>query len=211
MKRLSEWWKKRWVKAITFLFLIGLVLFLFRFPILRGIGNYLVASDPLEKTECYFILGGNSYERGAAAFKIYQKYPDAQFVATGGNYPMQIRALDTTLTEASLTRHWMISQGVPGAQVDTLSQSTSTIEEVDEILGWCKGHSANRITLISSSFHLRRMRMVFEKEFREHGIEVRFQGALDQEFNQTEWWKDELSLITVNNEYVKIVYYWLKY
>jgi uncharacterized SAM-binding protein YcdF (DUF218 family) len=209
--KLKKWWGKRWVKILVVLTIIFAILFALRYPILRGMGSYLVAEDPLVKSQSFFILGGNSYERGMEAIRIWQQFPDARFVASGGNYPTQILALDTSMTEASLTRHFLLSRGVPASQIDTLSGSTSTMEESIEILAFCKSRQLNDITLISSSYHLRRMRMVFEDKFSREGIHVHFRGAVDQEFNAAEWWSDERGLITANNEYVKIFYYWLKY
>ncbi len=69
----------------------------------------------------------------------------------------------------------------------------------------------HNITLVSSSFHLRRMRWVFEEKFRIKGITTYFHGAVDSEFDKNNWWKNESSLITCNNEYVKLVYYLFKY
>jgi uncharacterized SAM-binding protein YcdF (DUF218 family) len=211
MKTLAAWWSKKWLRRTLILFTLILCLFMFRTPILRSIGNYLVAEDPLVRTEAYFILGGNSYDRGVKAYSVYGRFPDARFVATGGNFPLQIQALDTVMSEAALTRHWLIRQGVPAVQIDTLSGSTSTLEESDEILRYCREHRFTDITLISSAFHLRRMRMVFEDKYRDAGIRTHFLGAEDKEFNQSEWWRDEVSLITVNNELVKIVYYAVRY
>lgn len=208
---LIRWWKKRWVRICLVLMTLALALYLIRYPIMLRMGRFLVADDPLTRSECYFILGGNSYERGRAALEIFGIYPDARFVASGGNFPLQIMALDTMMTEASLTRHFLVRRGVPEAQVDTLSGSTSTMEESEEILAYCKTRGLKDITLISSDYHLRRMRMVFEDKYSEAGIRVHFRGASDEEFQSDRWWEDERGLITLNNEYVKIIYYWLKY
>jgi len=202
-----KWWFRVFVGFIVCVSL----LFAFRHPLFRKVGRYLNASDELVQTDAYFILGGNSYDRGKKAFDVYTNYPEAHFVATGGNYPLQIRALDITMKEAELTRHWLIRQGVPENQIDTLCSATSTYEESIEILRYCESHNFTTVTLISSSFHLRRMRMVFEKKFRKEGIQTYFLGAGDEEFRQDEWWRDEQSIVNVNNELVKIVYYWLKY
>lgn len=208
---LKTLWRRRFVRILTITAAVLILLWTFRLPILRGMGNYLVADDPLAPCHAYFILGGNSFERGNSAAEIWRVYPDAWFVASGGNYPLQIQALDTVMTEASLTRHWMIRQGVPANRIDTISRSTSTMEESKEILQYCLDRQYNNITLVSSTFHLRRMRMVFEDEFARHGITTRYHGAAAAEFRTTEWWRDELSLITLNNEYVKIIYYKMKY
>jgi uncharacterized SAM-binding protein YcdF (DUF218 family) len=204
-------WSKRWFKVVSILLGILLLLFLFRNTILTSIGNWLVATDPTEKTEMCFVLGGNSFERGTAAVNLNKQFPDHRFIATGGNYPSQILCLDTMMFEAELTKHWMIAQGVPPSQVDTLTSAHSTMDESEEILLYCKNNNVKHITVISSAFHLRRVRWVFEEKFEDAGIKVNFHAAASMEYDQTNWWKNEEGLIMTNNEIVKLFYYLLKY
>ena len=113
MSKLKQLWTKKWFRRIVYVFSFFLLLFILRNPILRGIGNWLDASDPLEETQACFILGGNSYERGKEGVDIYGRFPNQQFVCTGGNFPYQIRALlDTLMSEAELTRHIMQNKGI---------------------------------------------------------------------------------------------------
>jgi len=205
------WWQKKWVKALVIVSVLFLILFLFRNPILRGLGSYLVSDNPLEQTDAICVLGGNSFERGLEGAAVYQQFPGTPVIATGGNFPLQIQALDTIMTEAQLTRLVLEKHGVPDSMIITLNGSTSTMEESDEILAYCQQHNLKKLTLISSTFHLRRMRWVFEEKFEKAGIEVRLHGATDKEFDAENWWKNEQGLITTNNEYIKLLYYILKY
>jgi len=211
MEKIRIWWKKGWVKFMVISFSLLLILFLFRNPLLRGFGSWLTGEDSMQQTDACFVLGGNSYERGLAAFDIYQKFPTQQFVATGGNYPYQILCLDTSMVEAALTHHFMLSLGVPDAQVDTLTQSHSTRDEAEEILHYCQEHQLKKVMIISSAFHMRRVRWVFEELFTDAGIEVLFHGASAMEYDSGNWWKNEEGLIMANNEMVKLFYYLLKY
>jgi uncharacterized SAM-binding protein YcdF (DUF218 family) len=208
MKKL---WSKRWFRfcSIFLIFIFGL--FIFRNNILRGVGNWLVSEDPLQETQAAFILGGNSFERGMEAVRMAKELPQQKFVCTGGNYPLQIRALDTLMFEAELTRHLMAKNGVARERIEILTNSRSTMDESFEILKYCQDHSINKITVVSSSFHLRRVRWVFEDKFEEAGITVLFHGSDPDEYNSENWWKNEEGLIMANNELVKLLYYAIKY
>ncbi|MEN9347654.1 MAG: hypothetical protein RLZZ77_1165 [Bacteroidota bacterium] len=208
---MKKWWQKKWVKALVIVSVLLIGLFLFRNPILRGLGVYLVSDNPLEKTDAICVLGGNSFERGLEGAEVYKQFTGTPVIATGGNFPLQIQAFDTLMTEAQLTRLVLEKHGVPDSMIVTLNGSTSTMEESDEILAYCKEHQLKKITLISSTFHLRRIRWVFEEKFQEAGIEVRLHGATDKEFDAENWWKNEQGLITTNNEYIKLLYYIIKY
>ena len=196
---------------LTILFALLIIFILSLNSIFRGVGKWLNATDAPEQTEMCFVLGGNSYERGIAASDLYKQFPQQKFTATGGNYPYQILCLDTTMLECELTRHFMISLGVPETQIDTLSSAHSTMDESNEILVWCKANNAKHITVISSAFHMRRVRMVFEDKFEEAGIKINFHGAAPIEYNELNWWQNEEGLIMTNNELVKIFYYAIKY
>lgn len=211
MDKIRTWWKKGWVKFLIISMSMLLLLVLFRNPLLRGFGSWLTGEDTMQQTDACFVLGGNSYERGLAAFGIYQQFPDQHFVATGGNYPYQILCLDTSMVEAALTHHFMISLGVPDEQVDTLTQSHSTRDEAEEILKYCQANQLRRVMIISSAFHMRRVRWVFEDLFEEAGIEVLFHGASSKDYDSSNWWKNEEGLIMANNELVKLIYYLIKY
>jgi uncharacterized SAM-binding protein YcdF (DUF218 family) len=204
-------WAKKWFRICTYFFGVVFILFLMRNQILRSVGNWLVATDDTEKTECCFVLGGNSFERGISAVELYKIFPDHRFVATGGNYPYQILCLDTTMFEAELTKHWMVSNGVPETQIEILTSAHSTMDESEEIISYCKEKNLKHITVISSAFHMRRVRWVFEDKFEDAGIKVNFHGATSVEYNQTNWWKNEEGLIMTNNELVKLFYYLIKY
>ncbi len=208
---MEELLKKNWFRAC--LIFLGLTLFLFanRNEILNGVGNWLVKSDPPKQTECCFVLGGNSFERGLSAVHLFEQFPNQKFATTGGNYPYQILCLDTSMFEAELTKHMMVSKGVPSEQIDILTAAHSTMEESDEILQYCNDHQIQNITIISSAFHLRRVRWVFEEKFEDAGINVNFHGATAIEYDQTNWWHNEEGMIMVNNELVKLLYYFIKY
>jgi len=208
---MKKYWSKTWVKWLFFTTVCMVVIALSMTSILRGIGKWLSKTDPPELTSMCFVLGGNSYERGSAAVELFHQFPEQRFIATGGNYPYQILCLDTSMLECELTKHYMLNRGIPQQQVDTLSSAHSTMDESNEIMRWCKKNQVNHITLISSAFHMRRVRMVFEEKFEDEGIRINFHGARPIDYSELNWWNEEEGLIMTNNELVKIFYYAIKY
>lgn len=203
--------KRLWSYCMIRTFVYALVLLslfiLFRVPIFKGMGSFLIASDPWEATDAVVVLGGDSYMRGNEAIALYHQDTTLFFIATGGNQPEKIQALDTTMFEAELTRHWMVNQGVPINKIVTLTESTSTREEAKEVLEYCKAHQLRHVTILSSDYHLRRVRWVFEELFKENNIQTRYHGAKADGFVKDAWWQNETGLIITNNEYLKLLYY----
>lgn len=203
--------KKLWtyciVRTLTYAIVFFSLLILFRVPIFKGMGHFLVAEDAWEPTEIVVVLGGDSYMRGNEAISLFKKDTSLYFLATSGNQPEKIQALDTTMFEAELTRHWMVNEGVPTSHIQTLTKSTSTREEAEEVLDYCKTHNIHHVTILSSHYHLRRVRWVFEELFSENNIHTRYHGAKADGFEKDSWWKNESGLIITNNEYLKLLYY----
>jgi len=79
------------------------------------------------------------------------------------------------------------------------------------ILKYCIDHDIKKTIILSSKFHTLRVRKVFEPVLEKNGIEVIIRGAPSTKYSEHNWWKKEAGLIMVNNEYVKLVYYFFKY
>jgi uncharacterized SAM-binding protein YcdF (DUF218 family) len=202
--------KKRWVITALMVFTMALT-YVNRISILSSIGHYLVADDESYQSPVYAVLGGNSSERGSAAAWLSRQQPDAKFLVTGGNRPSQLAAVGIITTEAQLTKKCMMHLGVDSLRIEPLEKGTSSKEEADLLLEHCQRNHINQITIVSGQYHLRRLRRTFEPLFQSAQINVKFFGAYEKDFKPNEWWKSESGLIYTNNEYMKILYYWLKY
>jgi uncharacterized SAM-binding protein YcdF (DUF218 family) len=180
------------------------------FDCLELAGKYLAAADEPQKVETVFVLGGNSHERGLAAAQHLKSFPST-VVCTGGNFPVQIQALGYHLSDGELTRQCLIHQGVDSTSIEVLGSATSSFEESEEILQYAKSHHLKKIGILSSEYHLRRLRMTFQEKFEREGIELVFLAAKNENFTPESWYKNEEGLITTFNEYAKMVYYLFKY
>jgi uncharacterized SAM-binding protein YcdF (DUF218 family) len=202
--------KKRWI-VIFLLVLFFATIYLLRTSILISIGYFLVADDPDYSAPVYAVLGGNSAERGKAAAGLAIEYPQSTFIVTGGNQPSQLAAVGIITTEADLTQQCMKKLGVDDNRIKKIEAGTSSKEEATLLLDYCKKNKIQQITIVSGQYHLRRLRRTFEPPFRESQINIKFFGAFEKDFNPLCWWKSESGLIYTNNEYIKILYYWMKY
>lgn len=196
--------------AGVFLVLV-ICLLLFRNPILRGVGHFLIMEDELQKVPVAFVLSGGAYDRAPLAATLYNQGFTDTIICTGENIPNDLLALGLSITEGDITKRFVIENGVPEGNVVLLEQGTSTFEESQLILDYCKQHGITKVGVVSSKFHTRRISRVFNKKFKDSGIEVLIFGAGAISYDEEAWWKSEYGLINLNNEYIKIVYYWIKH
>ena len=196
--------------TVTVLCALLLLIFLLRAPLLRFAGNQLSCEDQLEKVEALFVLSGDPWDRGNEAVRIYKEGFADKIICTGENVPRLFLIADIQYPESELTRMNIIAQGVPQEDVILLSKGTSTKEEADYILEYCRRNNIKKPAVLSTKFHTRRIKNTFKSRFSEAGMELLIFGAPSSAYSESEWWKSEDGLIFVNNEHIKIFYYKLK-
>ena len=206
-------WKRmpKWLRAALVLMALFFLGWNLRVPILRGIGNLLITEDAVAPVDEVFVLGGAIVDRGLEAANVYRQGISERFVFTGAPVPTAVEGLGIDSTEAACTRNEAVRSGLPLAHTLVLNKGTSTFEEAEALLAQAKADGADTVMVISSLFHLRRVGFVFRKRFQGSGITILLHGAPSQNFDEQHWWSSEEGLIMVNNEYVKLLYYWLKY
>lgn len=197
--------RKRLIRYSIYLGIL-IILWLCRYPILRGIGNYLIIEDEIEKVDAIYVLGGASDERSKEATYLFKKGFAKKIICTGEHIDKSLLLVDTILTEAEITGAFLKKNGVSKNNILYIKKGTSTREEADLIFNDAKKYK--KIMILSSKFHLRRVRRVFTKAFENSSVKLIFRGAPSTEYNEQEWWKYEKGLLMVNNEYVKLFYYW---
>lgn len=202
--------KKLLIAFAILLVILGL-LFAFRMPILRACGTALMHEDKLEQADAMFILSGGGYDRGNEAVKLYNQGYTKQLVCTGSNPLIELRIFNMDTLESDMTVANLKRQAVHDSNIVQLKYGTSTREEADTIIRYCKTKNLKKVILLSSRLHTGRVNTVFRKPFKEADIELIIHGAPSSRFDEYEWWKSEEGLIAVNNEWIKTLYYWWKY
>jgi uncharacterized SAM-binding protein YcdF (DUF218 family) len=209
--RLVRIWHQRWVRTGLFAATIILLVFLCRFPLLRSLGNFLITDTTTVHADVAFVLGGAAWDRGREAVRLYKAGVVDRFVCTGSQTPGDLEALGLDITEGGVTRKVMIDGGVPADRILQLDEGTSTMEEAGALLHQARNAGVDTVLIVSHAFHLRRIRFVFEDRFQEAGITVLLHGSPSESFDEQHWWETESGLMIVFNEYVKLLYYHLKY
>ena len=115
------------------------------------------------------------------------------------------------LLESELTKLYIESLGLSETVTTVIPEGTSTMEESDVILQYLTDNGISSCIIVSSKFHTRRVRRVFKDKLEDEGIQVLITGAPSRSYEEDKWWQSENGLLAVNNEYVKLLYYWLKY
>lgn len=206
---------KRWLKTALYaagvVAVLAVLLFLFRYPLMRFAGNNLIQEAPLAKADALFALGGNPYDRGTEAARLLDEGWAPVAYCTGESEPVNLAALDIAISEGELTAKRMVTCGTPQRRVIPIKKATSTWEESIALLELCQQQQFDTVIVLSDKFHTSRIQWVFDRQFAGSDIHVIVRGAPSTRYSEATWWESEYGLIMVNNEYIKKMYYWLKY
>lgn len=202
--------RRRLIRYAVYAFIL-LMLFIFRAPILRGVGNWLIEEDELQQADVMVELGGNPYERSFKVAEIFKKGYAPRIITTGSNQSVALQALDIHITEAENAKRGLVQLGIPDTVIDTLNKGTSTLEEAEALLQYAKEKKYKKMILVTSMFHTGRVHKYFNRIFKGSGVELIVRGAKPLKYDISTWWHSEEGLLMVNNEYVKSFYYWWKY
>lgn len=178
---------------------------------MRLVGNFLIDEDKLARCEAVFMLSGNPESRAKEVVKVYKSGYTKRVICTGENIPDLFAAFNMKIDEADLSKKKLLDEGMPEQCIETLHIGTSTREESDAILAYCKTNNLKRIMVISDRFHTNRIDYAFRDQFEDAGIELILHGAPALSYSEEAWWANESGLLMVNNEYVKLFYYYVKH
>ena len=197
--------------SLVTIVMLLLAVWVFRFPLLRAAGDLLISSDPIVPADAIYVLGGASLDRGTAAAELLDQGIAPKAFCLGELVPQSLIGEGLDIPEGQLIANVMLRAGADPAKVEVIRKGTSTWEESEAILVHAIAQGSDTVMIVSTDFHSRRVGMVFRDRFRKEGIKVLVYGAPSSEYDSRRWWESEQGLMMVNNEYVKLIYYWLKY
>ena len=187
-------------------------------PLLAWGGARLLITDaPLENADAIVVLGGsaNYRERSREAAKLMLEGRAPRVLITNDNMTGPWSSADQRnlfFYERSLKV--ITNAGVSANSVEVLMQPvSSTQEEAELVRQYAEEHRLNSVLIVTSAYHSRRALWTFSRVFRDSGIRI---GLIrvkpgDQSPRPATWWLSIRGWQLVPTEYVKMVYYVIKY
>ncbi len=176
-------------------------------PVLLAIGDRLVVQDQLQPADVIHVISGLDH-RADYGIQLYREGYGERLFFTGGWCSL----IDGNHAERGQTR--ALQQGVPPAAiVIDGSDVTSTYEEAVGLRDFIAAISqpVTSVIIVSDPYHMRRALWTYSHLLDEE-IEIRMAPVpADQTPYLRRWWTDRDSRQKVWREYVKILYYHLRY
>ncbi len=159
-------------------------------PLFIRFGEWLVVETPLEAAELVVALGG-SRERQEKALKLLKQGFAKRILFTGPDFrPRDYDCLGIT------------REGIkpPMVAYRTYEEALVTKQVMEQ-------ESFRSAIIVTSPYHLRRVRMIFNKVFGDDGMTVAFYPSRNRAFSMNDWWKSHYGRKAVIMEYLGLIYY----
>jgi uncharacterized SAM-binding protein YcdF (DUF218 family) len=159
------------------------VVFVFSSPILRALGNVLVAGEPPQKADMIVVIGGdfkgNRIVKGGELAR--QGY--APRVLSSGSGDIYGRY------ECDLAIGYAVDRGFPPADFLCLRYpAMNTTDEARAVIPRLRQLGVHKYLLVTSDYHTARAGRIFRREGRD--LEEHTVVAPDPDWNGGEWWKN---------------------
>jgi uncharacterized SAM-binding protein YcdF (DUF218 family) len=160
------------------------VVYIARHPLMKFAAEMWVVDEPAVPSDALIVLGDDNYaaDRAFRAAELYRAGVAPVVVASG-------RMLRRNVSLAEIMLHDLESFGVPAEAIVKLDhRAENTREEAAEISHLIESRRWKRIMLVTSNYHARRARFIFDRVL-PPGLSVRVTGAHDSEFDPGRWWE----------------------
>lgn len=194
--------KKILIVAVSIIILFGMIS-----ALLQPIGDYLIIQDKPKKVDMIVTSSGAEY-RTEYAIELYKQGLAPKLFFTGGYSEKNQRV------EAEWSRRLALDAGAPDdAVIIDTTDVVSTYQEALRLRNYIDAHpeTISTIMIVTDPYHTRRAKWAYKTVFGDQ-LKVRMVPVPFEKTNLSKtWWKDANSSKMVWNEYVKLVFYIIRY
>jgi uncharacterized SAM-binding protein YcdF (DUF218 family) len=191
-----------WGALMAGIVILILLIVTLRQPLLAGLGESLVVSDPLEHADLIYVLGGDFWgSRVLLGARLGSQGWAPKVLLAGSQYS---GAGDPNSYASDLAVDFAVKHGYSRSLfVPVRIEARSTIDEALVVRPLFHRLGAKRIMLVTSNFHSRRALQVFRLFLPE--FDFRVEGSVDDSFDPEAWWKKPEERHLLFSEYEKMM------
>jgi uncharacterized SAM-binding protein YcdF (DUF218 family) len=201
-----------WIRGRRLVWLAAFLLLILCGYGFTHLGTFLVYEDPLQKADAIFVYAGSQAERPLEAIDLYKAGYAPVIVLTRPKEEPAVELLAERgielPTRFSLMREVFEKLGVPDSAMivpDRIHDSTGAeAVTLGQLVAARKWH---RVIVVSSKYHLRRVKLASEREVRSSGADIVVRGSKYDAAQPHRWWMVRADIRTLLWEYPKLFSY----
>jgi hypothetical protein len=106
----------------------------------------------------------------------------------------------------------LLKLGLPEAAIGSFGQGNeSTDDEAVALRRWATEHGISRIIIPTEFFFTRRVWWIFNREFAGSTVHLEIAAFEPSKYSRADWWKNNAGIIDFQNEFMKYLFYRIKY
>jgi uncharacterized SAM-binding protein YcdF (DUF218 family) len=178
----------------------------------RNLAHWLVVSDPLEPAHAIVVLNGEIPHRAAEAARIYHQGFAPEVWVTADRRRVAVDALGIHfIGDDEYNAEVLKKFGVPQEAIHCLAQPVRNTEEEEmEIIGEAKRVGADRIIVVTSSYHTRRTRAIWHA-LTGNSPKAIVRGETEEPFDASHWWRNSDDATKVIHELGGLFNAWVRF
>ena len=166
--------------------------------LLPQLGLYLAAVDETpQPADVLVVPSGDRGERMEYAVDLYRDGLADLFIVSGG-------PLYADLSEADLLRRHAVILGVPDSKIIMEPKAVNTYQNARNTRELMEFYNLKSALVVTSPYHMRRVRVVFDEVFADSGIRLWYAPVPDSWFDPERWWETPGGRKLVLCEYAKL-------
>jgi uncharacterized SAM-binding protein YcdF (DUF218 family) len=177
----------------------------------------LVVNADLKRADVIVVLGGSStfVERTRTAAQLFREGRAPRIILTNdGQQGAWSSAEQRNPYSFERAAEELRRAGVPAEKIEVLPQLvSSTYEEASLLRGWTSAQNVRSVLVVTSAYHSRRALWTLRRAFQNSGVEIGLEAAPagQQTPSPVAWWLHPRGWRLVAVEYLKIIYYHVRY
>ena len=141
------------------------------------VSGFLIIEDPLATSDLIVVLSGSITDRPRYAAELYQKGLAPRLLCASSMVPDYFRVAGPPMTHAELSAAVLLKMNVPEKDILVLNESSSTYEELVIVRDLMLERDWKRVILVSSPYHLRRIRLTWNHLTEDTSLEAIIRGS----------------------------------
>jgi uncharacterized SAM-binding protein YcdF (DUF218 family) len=179
---------------------------------LRALGRWLVVADPLEKAAAVVVLSGSMPFRAMEGAALYRESWAPEVWLTRHETAIADAALTRlgieVVREYEYSRQVLVKSGVPPEAIRLLDDGiVNTVDEVKLINRELERIGADRVIIVTSRFHTRRVRATW-RALVGNATKAMVRPAREDQHDPDRWWSSTRDVLSVSRELFAMVNVW---
>ena len=192
-------------RTLIALSISGLMALIFHQPILLTMGKWLVVDDRQPADVLVILVGGDPDRDRLTANLFSQGFAPVIWLANDRN----LRETDFANDAGNVIRR-LTAAGVPRERITLLPTARNTTSEAQRVAEHVQslepGKRPRSITIVTTSFHTRRARILFRKYLSGSGVVIHTAASYDPAVPTEGWWRQNHSRSMFTGEFAKILF-----